>query len=618
MGKSEASFPRSGFEIAIIGMAGRFPGARNVGEFWRNLRDGVESISFFTDEELRSSGIDPSLVDDPNYVKARGIVEDAELFDASFFGYSLREAQIMDPQQRLFLECAWEALEHSGYDSQQYQGAIGVYAGVSRNTYWMENLRSNRELLESTGDFLTGISNDKDFLANRVSYNLNLKGPAVVVQAACSTSLVAVHLASQGLLSGECDTALSGAVTIRVPLKSGYLYLPEGISSPDGHCRPFDVQAEGTVPSSGVGVVVLKRLEDALADGDDIHAVISGSAINNDGSEKIGYTAPGVEGQAAAVSSAIAMAGCDPQTITCVEAHGTATALGDPIEIAALTQAFRARTDRNGFCAIGAAKSNLGHLDVAAGVAGLIKTVMALKHKELPPTLHYERPNPQIDFANSPFRVNQELTAWPSNESPRRAGVSSFGIGGTNAHVILEEAPLRHTSSAGRPWQLLVVSAKTDSALENATTNIADHLQEHLDLPLADVAYVLQVGRRAFDHRRILVCRDSHDAVTAIESEDRGRVFTSHVESEDPKVVFMFPGQGAQYANMGSDLYETEPVFRDCVDRCAEVLRGHLEVDLRDLLYPGKDASEPAAHELEQTLSAQPALFVTEYALAQL
>ena len=439
---------QTGFEIAIIGIAGRFPGANNIDEFWQNLRDGAESISFFSDEELEASNIGSETLSDPNYVKARGVIEDAEFFDAPFFGFTPMEAQTMDPQHRIFLECAWEALEDAGYDAEKYKGSIGIYAGVAVNTYVVNNLLSNHNLVESIDDLPTAIGSDKDFLATRVSYKLNLKGPSVVVQTACSTSLVAVHLACQSLLSGECDIALGGGISIKVPQKRGYFYQEGGIYSPDGHCKAFDANAQGTVGGDGVGIVVLKRLSDALAAGDHIYAVIKGSAINNDGSLKVGYTAPGVEGQAEVITKALAMAEVLPETVRYVEAHGTGTALGDVVEIAALTQAFRASTNKKGFCAIGSVKTNTGHLNTAAGVTGLIKTTLLLKHRELPPSLHFTEPNPKIDFANSPFFVNNTLSEWVVSKYPRRAGVSSFGIGGTNAHVVLEEAPVKETGRA--------------------------------------------------------------------------------------------------------------------------------------------------------------------------
>ncbi|HKP12634.1 MAG TPA: SDR family oxidoreductase [Blastocatellia bacterium] len=601
----------------MIGLAGRFPGASNIEEFWRNLRDGVESISFFTDEELQSAGINPALLHDPDYVKAAGVLKDAQWFDAAFFGFNPREADLMDPQHRQFMEVAWEALERAGYNPETYRGAIGVYAGTGLNTYLLFNLVPNRELVEAIGSYQTMVVNDKDFLPTRVSYQLNLRGPSVAVQTACSTSLVAVHQACQSILNGECDMALAGGVSVQAA-PGGYRYQEGGILSPDGHCRAFDSKAQGTVTGSGVAIVVLKRLAEALADGDNILAVIKGTAINNDGSLKVGYTAPSVDGQAAVISEALAIAGIEPETTHYVEAHGTGTALGDPIEITALTQAYRARTQKAGYCAIGSVKTNVGHLDAAAGATGLIKTVLAMQHKLIPPSLHFEHANPQIDFANSPFYVNTELTEWKANGLPRRAGVSSFGIGGTNAHVILEEAPSPQASSGSRPWQLLTLSARTSSALETATTNLADHLTDHPDLDLADVAYTLQTGRKGFDHRRIMVCQTLEDAANGLRDRDPRRVLTGLRPSRDRSVAFMFSGQGTQYINMGRELYETEPTFRRQIDRCCEVLKPHLGLDLRALLYPAKECEDEAAQKIRETSAAQPALFVVEYALAQL
>ena len=609
---------QTGFEIAIIGIAGRFPGAKNIDEFWQNLRDGVESISFFSDEELVASNIDSETLSDPNYVKAGGVIEDAEFFDAPFFGFNPLEAQTMDPQHRIFLECAWEALEYAGYDAEKYKGSIGIYAGVAVNTYLVNNLLSNHNLVESIDDLPTAIGSDKDFLTTRVSYKLNLKGPAVVVQTACSTSLVAVHLACQSLLSGECDIALGGGVSIKVPQKRGYFYQEGGIGSPDGHCKAFDANAQGTVGGNGVGIVVLKRLSDALAAGDYIYAVIKGSAINNDGSLKVGYTAPGVEGQAEVITKALAMAEVLPETVRYIEAHGTGTSLGDSVEIAALTQAFRASTNKKGFCAIGSVKTNIGHLNTAAGVTSLIKTALLLKHRELPPSLHFTEPNPKIDFANSSFFVNNTLSEWGVSKYPRRAGVSSFGIGGTNAHVVLEEAPVKEPAAPSRPWQLLLVSAKTSTALATATENLIDHFKLQPPLNLADAAYTLQAGRRVFNHRQILVCQDLEDALKTLETLDPKRVFTSLQEADNRPVAFMFPGQGAQYANMGLELYQLEPTFREQVDLCADLLKQHLGFDLRDVLYPSDGQAEEAGQRLNQTIISQPALFVIEYALARL
>ncbi|MEC4892939.1 MAG: beta-ketoacyl synthase N-terminal-like domain-containing protein [Oscillatoria sp. PMC 1051.18] len=637
-------------EIAIIGIAGRFPGAPNVDIFWQNLRDGVESINFFTDEELKAAGINPVVFNDPNYVKAGSILEDIELFDAAFFGFTPREAEIADPQHRLFLECVWEALENAGYNPENYPGQIGLYAGAALSSYLFLNLYPNREFMASVDLFQTLIGNDKDHLPTQISYKLNLRGPSVNVQTTCSTSLVAVHLACQSLLNGESDIALAGGVSINASQKTGYAYQEGGIVSPDGHCRAFDANAQGTIFGNGLGVVVLKRLEDALVDGDFIHAIIKGSAINNDGSLKVGYTAPSIEGQKEVILEAIALAQVEPETITYVETHGTGTSLGDPIEIEALTQAFRSHTEEKGFCAIASVKSNVGHLNTAAGITGLIKTVQALKHQQIPPSLHFLQPNPQIDFANSPFYVNTKLAEWKTNKTPRRAGVSSFGIGGTNAHLILEEAPVSVNSNqlsvtsnqlsvtsnqlsvtsnqlsvtsnqspiTNRPWQLLLLSAKTNSALETATANLAAHLQNNPNLNLADVAYTLQVGRQTFDYRRIVVCPFSdnlEDAIAALTTLPPARVFTQYQKPGNCSVIFMFSGQGAQYINMARELYEFEPTFRQQVDICAEILQPHLKLDLRQLLYP-KETCE--TNSLDQTKFAQPALFVIEYSLAQL
>ncbi len=638
-----------GDEIAIIGMAGRFPGAVNLDMFWENLRAGIESIAFFSEQELRAAGVDGALVSNPRYVRAQGVLADVELFDAAFFGYTPREAELIDPQQRLFLECAWEALEHAGYDAERCAERIGVFAGVGTNSYLL-NLYSNPEVVGLTTNFQIGLGNNKDHLTTRVSYKLNLRGPSVNVQTGCSTSLVAVHLACQSLLNGECELALAGGVAISVPQRRGYLYQEGGIESPDGHCRAFDAGAQGTVNGSGIGIVVLRRLADALAGGDAVHAVIKGSAINNDGAAKAGYTAPGVPGQAEVIAEALALARVAPETIGYVEAHGTATPLGDPVEIAALTRAFRGGA--GGSCAIGSVKSNIGHLDAAAGVASLIKTVLALKHGQLPPSLHFAQPNPRIDFARSPFYVNAALAEWPARDTPRRAGVSSFGIGGTNAHLVLEEAPLSMPTPAPRPWHLLILSAKTEAALDAAAANLAAYLtalspregegergsrgeEGAASSNLADVAYTLQVGRRAFGWRRALVCRDGAEAAGVLEAGAPDGALAAWEGLGGRPVAFLFPGQGAQHVGMARDLYDHEPVFRAEVDRCAEVLKPHLGLDIRELLYPKEQKAKnkeqsatdrkgvlhtpPPNHEaLDETWLTQPALFVVEYALAQL
>jgi natural product biosynthesis luciferase-like monooxygenase protein len=603
--------------VAIIGMAGRFPRAQAVEAFWQNLREGVEAVSFFTEEELLADGVERSALADPGYVRAKGMLEGIENFDAAFFGITPREAEMTDPQQRLFMECAWAALENAGYDSEQYGGLIGLFGGASLNSYLMLNLMPAGGLVDAANILQSSIPNRTDHLTTRVAYKLNLKGPAVTVQTACSTSLVAVHLACQSLLGYQCDMAMAGGVTVSVPKKSGYYYQEGGVLSPDGHCRAFDHRAGGTVVGNGVGVVVLKRLEDAVADGDEIHAVIRGSAINNDGSAKVGYTAPSVEGQSEVIATALAVAGVEPESISYIETHGTGTKLGDPMEFATLRRVFRERTAKRGFCAIGSVKTNIGHLDAAAGVAGLIKTTLALRHRELPPSLNFERPNPEIDFSDSPFYVNTRLAEWKSEGGPRRAGVSSFGIGGTNAHVVVEEAPEAAPSSESRAHQLLTISARTPAALEAATTQLAAHLRQNPDVNLADVAYTLKVGRRAFNHRRALVCRDGTDAVEALESLDPRRVVAGLREPKPRPVVFMFPGQGSQYVGMGRELYESEATFRAAVDDCAARLTPLLGLDLRAVLYPPAEQAEAAA-QLAQTALTQPALFVVEYAMARL
>ncbi|MEH2043008.1 aminotransferase class III-fold pyridoxal phosphate-dependent enzyme [Nostoc sp.] len=603
--------------VAIIGMVGRFPGAGNVDEFWRNLCEGLESTTFFEDEELDPS-IDPNVCKDPSYVKARGVIPGGETFDAAFFGINPLEAVVMDPQARVFLELVYEALENAGYESESFEGLIGLYAGCGQNTYFANHISGRMEIVDRIGEFQTMLANEKDFLTTRAAYKLNLKGPAVSVNTACSTSLVAVIQACQALTSYQCDLALAGGVSMTTPQNSGYVAQEGSMLSGDGHCRPFDASAQGTMFNNGAGVVVLKRLEDALNDGDRIYAVIRGSGINNDGADKVSFTAPSVDGQAEAIAMAQAYANFHPETISYIEAHGTATPLGDPIEIEALTQAFRVHTNAKQFCAIGSLKSNVGHLVAAAGVAGLIKTALALHYKKIPPSLNFEAPNPKIDFANSPFYVNTKLAEWSEGETPRRASVSSFGVGGTNAHIVLEEAPQIQSSGSSRPQQLLLLSAKTSQALEAATANLQQHLQYNAEIKLADVAYTLQRGRKAFSYRRSIVCHDITDAIAALQSLDPNQVNTRHTEIRNPAVVFMFPGQGSQYVNMGLNLYNREPVFQEAVDECAEMLKPLLGKDLREIIYPAPSDRETAAISLRQTCFTQPALFVIEYALALL
>ncbi len=500
--------------IAIIGMSGKFPGADNVEAFWENLCNGKETLSFFSDEELMAEGHSPSQINSPNYVKSRGVLKGIELFDADFFGFNAKEAQFTDPQHRLFLECAWEALENAGYCPDRYPGSIGVYGGTGISSYYLHHLHPNRQLRDTVGDFLLHIGNDKDFLTTRVSYKLNLKGPSIAIQTACSTSLVALCVACNHLLTYQCDMALAGGAAVSVPQSSGYVYQEGMIFSRDGKCRAFDAEATGTVMSNGVGIVVLKRLQDALEDKDHIFAVIRGYGVNNDGFGKMGYSAPSIEGQAEVITAALAMAGIDPETISYVEAHGTGTLLGDPVEIQGLTQAFQSA--KKDYCAIGSVKSNIGHPFEAAGIIGLIKAALALYHGKIPPSLHFNKPNPHIDFANTPFYVNGVLKEWERDEYPRRAGVSSFGIGGTNAHVVLEEWPQKERNESSTASYPLILSARTLTALKAMAVNLGQHLHKHPEFSLADVAYTLRTGRKLFEHKRVLVCRDREAAISLL------------------------------------------------------------------------------------------------------
>ncbi|GAU68944.1 beta-ketoacyl-[acyl-carrier-protein] synthase I [Streptomyces sp. NBRC 110611] len=602
--------------IAITGMAGRFPGAPDIDAFWQNLEAGRETIAALTDEELLASGVAPDELKNPRYVRAKGVLEDGDRFDAAFFGYTPREAELMDPQHRVFLECAWAALESAGCDPSTFEGRIGVFAGTSLNSYLLFNIMGNREAYDSAGLYRTLLAGDKDFLATRASYKFDLKGPAITVQTACSTSLTAVHLACQSLLNGECDIALAGGVSVSVPLQSGYVHEQGGILSADGHCRAFDADADGTVAGNGAGVVVLRRLADARDHGDEIEAVVRGTAVNNDGALKAGYTAPSVEGQSEVIAEALAVAEVDPATVGYVETHGTGTALGDPIEIAALTRAYREHTDDTGYCAIGSVKTSVGHLDAAAGVTALIKAALALKRQAIPASLGFSRPNPELALAESPFFVNDTLRPWPRQDgAPRRAGVSAFGIGGTNVHVVLEEAPATGPGGPSRSVQPLPLSARTASALVAGARRLADHLERHPEAQLGDVAHTLALGRRAFGTRGAVAARDRAEAVTALRALTEA---DARPAGDRAPVAFLFPGQGSQYAGMARALYEHEPHFAEEIDRCAGLFAPHLGTDLRTLLFPEPGQEDAAHRELEQTALTQPALFTVEYALARL
>src|SRR5436305_6403561 len=568
--------------IAIIGMSGRFPGAQTVEAFWQNVAAGVKSVRFCSMEELTAAGVDSTLLQHPNYVKAGAVLEGFEQFDAAFFGFAPREAELIDPQHRLFLECAWEALEDAAYDPQTYKGLIGAFGGTGFSSYLMYNLYLNPEIMDWVDPFQASVVNDKDSLASTVSYKLNLKGPSFTVQTFCSTSLVAVHLACQSLLNYECDLALAGGSAISVPHVTGYVYKEGGIVSPDGECRTFDAQAQGSIMGNGVGVVTLKRLAEALEDEDHIYAVIRGSAINNDGSMRVSYTAPGLDGQSEVIAEALGHAGVAAESISYIEAHGTATKLGDAVELAAMKKAFGLQTNKRQFCAIGSVKPNVGHLDRASGVTGLIKTALALQHQQLPPSLNFEHANAEVGLEDSPFYVNTQLRAWESQGAPRRAGVSSFGLGGTNAHVVLEEAPESEPSRPSRPWQLLLLSAKTESALEQATNNLRHYLQTHDEIDLPDVAYTLQVGRSAFNHRQVLLCRDRAEAITAL---DASEVLRSYQAQRERGVAFLFPEVSKLYVGMARELYEQELTFREVVDQCCSIFEARVELDPHEMLF---------------------------------
>jgi phthiocerol/phenolphthiocerol synthesis type-I polyketide synthase E len=628
--------------IAIVGMAGRFPQSPNLQRFWENLCQGFEGISFFSDEELQQAGIGSDLLRNPNYVKAKGFLDNADLFDADFFGFSPREAELTDPQIRLFLECAWEVLESAGYDPDKFPGLIGVYAGMSFSSYMWQFAGDDSES-DSVSAFRTIMGGaEKDHIATTVSYRLNLRGPSFNIQTACSTSLAAVHTAARAVMTYECDMALAGGVSVSAPLRCGYLYEPGGIASVDGHCRSFDANASGSVVGDGIGIVLLKRLEDAVAARDKVYAVIKGSAVNNDGRRKVGFTAPAVEGQAEAISMALAAAGANCESIGYIEAHGSATAIGDPIEIAALNQVYSQAAVKPLSIAVGSVKSNIGHLNAAAGVAGLIKTTLALDRGWIPPSISFHEANSKIPFERGPFRVNHTLSPWPESNKPKRAGVSSFGIGGTNVHVILEEAPRMEPSEPAKPFQLIVISAKTRPALERATDRLSAYLHEHQEQNLADIAFTLQEGRKAFEHRRIAVCRDISETAIALQARTPSRVLTAVAPSARRPVTFLLPGLGDQYVDMGRGLYESEPEFVKHVDYCCDFLQPFLGVDLRRTMYPNPQVrqqnevkveerinfrsllqrrgenSSPAMQEIHRTLWAQPALFVIEYALAKL
>ena len=609
--------------IAIIGMSGRFPGSDSLDAFWDNLKSGYNAIQPIPDDKLNLTAEErETLLTNPNFVKMGSYVEGADTFDAAFFGIYPKEAEAMDPQHRLLLECAWEAFEDSGYDPAKVDGMVGVYAGCYMNTYMLSSLESNPAFIGSLANSFHGgvlqneLGNDKDYLATRISFKLNLRGPSLTIQTACSTSLVAIIQGCLALSSYQCDLALAGGATLKFPQYRGYLYEQDGMVAPDGKCRTFDLNARGTVFGDGAGMILMKRLEDAVADGDHIYAVIKGWGLNNDGASKVGYTAPSVEGQSEAIALAHAYAGFDASSITYVEAHGTGTPLGDPIEIDALTQAFRLSTQKKQFCAIGSLKTNLGHLDIAAGVAGIIKTALSLKNKQIPASLHFETPNPNIDFPETPFYVNTVLADWPAGETPRRAGLSSFGVGGTNAHVVLEEAPTVPRDGKQDQAPLITLSARSQEALDQASQNLALYLERHPETSLADVSFTHVAGRRTFNYTRSLVASNASEAIDMLRSPDHQHVHTVRQVQRDLPVIFMFPGQGSQHVNMGLGLYKQDTVFRQAMDQCADILKDLLDENIMDILYPSGDETE-AATRLKDTRIAQPAIFMMSYSLAK-
>ncbi|MEM9917682.1 MAG: amino acid adenylation domain-containing protein [Bacteroidota bacterium] len=606
--------PQSPNSFAIVGYALRVPGAETPETFWQNLVEEKDVSREFKREELLAAGISTELIDDPNYVKRGMPLKDYDCFDASFFGYHPKEAALMDPQHRVFLEVAYSALERAGYDPERYKGRIGVFGGVARNTYLVNNVLSHPNYFQSIEDFTKGVALEKDFPATRVAYKLNLKGPAVNVQTACSSSGVAIHLACQSLMNKDSDMVLVGGGRIQPPVEAGHLHTEGHALSPDGYCKAFDASAEGMVRGNGMAFIVIKRLEDAIEDKDTIHGIIRGTAINNDGSEKMGFTAPSAKGQAAAVERAYENAGISPASVSYIEAHGTGTRIGDPIEISGLSQAFRKATDAKSFCAIGSVKTNIGHLDAGACVVGTIKTLLSLKHEKIPASLHFRKPNPQIPFDQTPFFVNHQLRDWRRSERVRRAGVSSFGLGGTNAHIVLEEAPIleQMPKEKSHENQLLLLSAKSPEALERKVAELRDWMDNQEISSLEDVAYTLSQGRQLFAHRAFIIgntAREISERLREGEQENGQQLLGA-------KLSFLFPGGGAQHSNMGLGLYKRYPVFRAAVDECLDILKSKHQLDIRSVLYPPDSESE--SQPIRQSLHAITLLFTIEYATARL
>lgn len=602
-------------DIAIIGMVGKFPEANDLETFWTNIRDGVESVKILTADELRQRGFGDFIEENPNFVSAEASLDNKtlETFDAAFFNMSPRETEIMDPQHRLFLESCWQLFEHAGYSTEHYDGRVGVFGSTGFSGYLESHLLPNRDLLAETGSFQIQLGNDKDFIATRVSFKMGFTGPSVSVSTLCSSAAVAVHMARESLLNFQNDFVLAGGVNISISTSDTLYYQEGGIGAGDGHCRAYDERASGTVSGSGLGIIALKRLEDAIEDGDTIDAILKGSAVNNDGSNKASYTAPSPEGQAEVIAEAIATSGVSPETINYIDGHGTATNIGDPIEITALTKAYRQHTDKKGFCGIGSVKTNIGHLVTAGGVASLIKTVLALKHQQMPPSLNFEKPNPKIDFKNSPFYVNAKLKNWEATEYPRRAAVSSFGIGGTNVHLILEEAPEAAANDDDGEAKIIVLSAKSKSALAQMKLNLSNHIEQKPELSLDDVSHTLKIGRCSFEHKFSAVCDNLTELSGILKDEVKDCSFYRKQKSIDRSICFMFSGQGSQYINMAQSLYKSDPLFSEPMDRCFEYLNNQCSIDLKSIIYPADNNDEL----IKQTQYTQLSLFVIEYSLAQ-